>query len=483
MKLTLVSFLPLLPIGILGLTSVLVMLGIACKRHHAFSYRLTLLGLVGALVSIIGLGGFSADWLPTPVTGLLLVDRLANFYMALILLTTTACTMFAYHFFRHYSNNKEEVYLLLLIAAAGGLVLACSQHMAALFIGLELLSVPIYGLVAYTHERSRSLEAGIKYLVLSAAASAFMLFGMALVYAQTGSLSFDSLSMNPIIPLANPYMADIGVTMITLAFCFKLSLVPFHLWTPDVYQGAPAPIAAFLATVSKVAVIAVLVRFLVMLPEEFMSFLQPVFAIMAVVSIVVGNLLALRQINLKRMLAYSSIAHMGYLLIALIAGGTVAVETVNIYLLTYVATGVGAFGVISVVSRVSDEEDEDDEYHYQGLFWRNPHLGGVMTLMMLSLAGIPLTAGFIGKFYLFMTGVNTSSWVLLAALVVGSGLGLYYYLRVMVGLYLRVPTEQLANFTHIRQKGSFVLVILVAFFVLWLGVYPQPMLEFIHGLR
>ena len=164
---------PLQHFCIVGLTSVLVMLAKSIKRHHAACYWLTLVGLIAAIASIIAIGGFSSDWKPTAVTELLLVDRLANFYMVLILLSSLACTIFTFHFLRYYTNNKEEVYLLLLIAAAGGLVLATSQHMTTFFIGLELLSVPIYGMVAYTHERSLSLEAGIKYLILSAAASAF----------------------------------------------------------------------------------------------------------------------------------------------------------------------------------------------------------------------------------------------------------------------------------------------------------------------
>lgn len=479
MNLTLATFLPILPLCILALITVLVMLAISWKRHHALCYGLTLLGLAAAMASIIGLDGFSSAWEPTPVTDLLLVDRLANFHMLLILLCTAACTVFSYHFLRAYTNNKEEVYLLLLIATSGGLVLAMSQHMAAFFIGLELLSVPLYGLVAYTHERRLSLEAGIKYLILSAAASAFMLFGMALIYAQTGTLSFAGLGQTAII---NPTMLGVGVAMVILALCFKLSLAPFHLWTPDVYQGAPAPIAAFLATVGKVAIVAVLIRFLLVIPTQSALFLQPALAVIAVLSILVGNLLALRQINLKRMLAYSSIAHMGYLLIAVVADDSVAVETVNIYLLTYAATSLGAFGAISVVSRVGDEEDQENENHYHGLFWRNPYLGGAMTLMILSLAGIPLTAGFIGKLYLFMTGVDAASWTLLAALIIGSGLGLFYYLRVMVGLYLHAPAERQAGFGPIRQKGAFILVIAIALAVLWMGVYPQPMLEFIHSL-
>lgn len=478
MNLTLATFLPLLPVIVLSLTTVLVMLGIAIKRHHNASYGLTVIGLLVSLVSICVIDGFAPGRSATPVTDLLLMDGFAYFYMALIIFSGLVCAVFARNFLQTYGNNKEEIYMLLLIAVVGGLILVSSSHMASFFIGLELLSVPVYGMVAYTHERSRSLEAGIKYLVLSAAASAFMLFGMALIYAQTGTLSFAELSHK--LPGSSAYLAGFGVAMIAIALCFKLSLVPFHLWTPDVYQGAPAPVGALLATVSKVAVIAVLIRFLLQVPVELTFFLQPIFVVIAIVSIAVGNLLALTQNNLKRMLAYSSVAHMGYLLIAIIAGGSVAVETINVYLLTYVVTSLGAFGVISVLSAAGDTEDKEDISHYRGLFWRNPYLAGAMTVMMLSLAGIPLTAGFIGKFYIFMTGVGTNSWVLLAALIIGSGLGLYYYLRVMIALYERTPDVPTMPSP---AMGGYVLVIVLAVLVLWLGVYPQPALEFINNLH
>lgn len=479
MNLTFATFLPLLPIILLSLTAVVVMLGIAVKRHHGISCWLTLIGLAAALVSIISLDGLSADRVATPVTTLLLLDGFAYFYSALIIVAGMACAVFAYNFLQSYGNNKEEIYLLLLIALVGGLVLVSSNHMASFFIGLELLSVPVYGMVAYIHERNRSLEAGIKYLVLSAAASAFMLFGMALVYAQTGTLYFEELSTA--LPGDGMYLAGFGVAMIAIALCFKLSLAPFHLWTPDVYQGAPAPVGALLATVSKVAVIAVLVRFIVKANPELTFFLQPVLTAIALVSIVVGNLLALRQKSLKRLLAYSSIAHLGYLLIALVAGNSIAVESVNIYMLAYVITSLGVFGVISAVSHGGEQDDHDQLTQYHGLFWRNPALAVSMTLMMLSLAGIPLSVGFIGKFYIFMTAVDMESWILLGALIIGSGLGLYYYLRVMLALYLGSSADRTLGNSHVGRASGFV-VILMAILVVVFGVYPQPALELIQQL-
>lgn len=478
MNFTAATFLPLLPIVVLSFTTVILMLAIAIKRDHAISFWITVAGFLLSLLSLQFTPAF-ADSVPTPVTGLLLFDNTAYFYTLLMLFAGLVCAFFLRNFLLVYSGNREEVYLLLLIAVIGGLVLVASSHMASFFIGLELLSVPVYGMVAYTYERNRALEAGVKYLILSAAASAFMLFGMALVYAQVGTLSLVGLSKSVLV--ADSYLAGFGVAMIAIAMCFKLSLAPFHLWTPDVYQGAPAPVGALLATVSKVAVLAVLIRLLVQAPVELTHFLQPVFIVILVLSIVVGNLLALTQDNVKRMLAYSSIAHMGYLFIPLAAGVTVDVQTVNVYLLAYVVTTLGAFGAISAMSRAADAGDGEDIANFRGLFWRNPYLGAAMVFVMLSLAGIPLTTGFIGKFYVFMTAVNTSSWVLLAALIVGSGVGLYYYLRLMISLFSREPNSN-ADQVAI-SRSSVLLIVLMAELIVWLGVYPQPALEFISALK
>jgi NADH-quinone oxidoreductase subunit N len=479
MNFTIETFLPLLPIILLSITAVVVMLAVSIKRNHAVSYWITIAGQLAALISIFGLNGFAPDRVATPVTDLVLLDGFAYFYSALVILSSLVCTVFLRNFLESYGNNKEEVYMLLLISAVGGLVLVSSSHMAGFFIGLELLSVPLYGMVAYTHERSRSLEAGVKYLILSAAASAFLLFGMALVYAQTGTMLFADIGER--FAEHGGYLAGFGIAMIVIAMCFKLSLAPFHLWTPDVYQGAPAPIGALLATASKLAIIAILIRLMGHLPIELSSVLQPVLAVIAIVSIAVGNFLALTQSNLKRLLAYSSIAHMGYLLIALIAGNSVDTVSANVYLLTYVVTSLAAFGVISALSHGGNMLDAEEINHYRGLFWRHPVLAVSMTLIMLSLAGIPLTAGFIGKFYLFMTGVTTGSWILLAALIVGSGLGLYYYLRVMVALYDRNKNTEKDNLPV--GRASVAIVIVLVALVLWLGVYPQPALEFINTLH
>lgn len=483
MELTTQHFIALLPLLVTCTTIVVVMLAIAWKRNHAMAFILSVVGLNLALLSIIPALGVT----PIEVTPLMRVDKFACYYMALVLAATLACTTLTHAYLggesgkQGYPGNREELYLLMLLSAAGGLVLVSAQHLAGLFIGLELLSVPTYGMIAYAFFNKRSLEAGIKYMVLSAAGSAFLLFGMALLYAESGSLSFAGIGTQLAANGLPNLIAQIGIGMMLIGLAFKLSLVPFHLWTPDVYEGAPAPVAAFLATASKVAVFAVLLRLYQISPVTSGGWLNDLLSVLAIASILFGNLLALLQSNLKRLLGYSSIAHFGYLLIALIASKGLAVEAIGVYLATYLLTSLGAFGVITLMSTPYSGRDADALYEYRGLFWRRPYLTAVLTVMMLSLAGIPLTAGFIGKFYVVAAGVESQQWLLLGSLILGSAIGVFYYLRVMVTLFLAEPNLKRhdAPFNWGQRTGG-VMLLFVALLVFVLGVYPQPLLELVQ---
>jgi NADH-quinone oxidoreductase subunit N len=469
------QLLALLPLIVLALTAIVVMLFIAWRRHHWWTGTLTVLGLNATLAAVL----FAAFGLPAvPLTPLLVVDGFSCFYMGLLLITALACSTLMNAYMEGFKDNREEIYLLLIIATLGALVLVCSRHLAGLFIGLELLSVPVYGMVAYTFRNKRALEAGIKYMVLSAAASAMLLFGMALIYAVSGSLSFAGISVAYANGFNDPLLMT-GTALLLVGLAFKLSIAPFHLWTPDVYEGAPAPVAAFLATASKTAVFAALMRFFYESGALQSDVLRTIIAILAAVSIIVGNLLAVQQTSVKRLLAYSSIAHFGYLLVPVVGG--VAVEAVTVYLVTYVVTSLGAFGVVTLMSSPYKGQDADQLFNYRGLFWRRPYLTAVMTGMMLSLAGIPVTAGFIGKFYVVAAGVSAELWVLLGLVVAGSAVGLYYYLRVMVTMFLPEPGMQRFDAPKdwgSRAGGVMVLGLTVLMFVL--GMYPQPILDLIQ---
>lgn len=473
------QWIALLPILITAATSVAVMMAIAIKRNHWWNATLCVAGLNLALMSVV----VATYVTPQTVTPLLIIDGYALFYMALILVLTLATATLSHAYLEGHRGHKEEHYVLLCIAALGGLVLTGSTHFASFFLGLEILSVPLYGMAAYIYKDARSLEAGVKYLILSAAASAFLLFGMALVYSQTGTLAFVEMGERLALSdgFSNPYLL-IGGAMILVGVGFKLSLVPFHLWTPDVYEGAPAPVGAFLATVSKTAVFVVLLRYFVEAKADQFTELVDALSAIALVSILVGNVLALMQTNIKRLLAYSSIAHLGYLLVALIASGEFAVEAVGVYLITYSVTTLGAFGVVGLMSSPRGERDADNLYDYRGLFWRRPFLVAIMTAMMLSLAGIPVTAGFIGKFYVIAAGIDAKLWWLLAAVVLGSAIGLYYYLRVIVTMFMQDPEKRRfdAQFDWAQQVGG-VMVLGLTLLMFVLGIYPGPIIELIRS--
>ena len=479
MTITPQQLIALLPLLIVGLTVVVVMLSIAWRRNHFVNATLAVIGLNLALLSLY----FVCQTDPMDVTPLLRVDHYSALYTGLVLLASLATCTFAYPWLATYPDNREEFYLLVLIAAMGGLLLASANHLASLFIGIELISLPLFGLVGYAFQQKRSLEAAMKYTILSAAASSFLLFGMALVYADSGNLSFASLGANLTDGVMQQPLLLAGLGLMIVGFGFKLSLVPFHLWTPDVYQGAPAPVSTFLATASKIAIFGVLMRLFLYAPMADNEGVRTVLSIIAVASMLFGNLLAISQSNIKRMLGYSSVAHLGYLLIALIAvqAHGLSLESVGVYLAGYLFSSLGAFGVVSLMSSPYRGPDADSLYSYRGLFWQRPILAAVMTVMMLSLAGIPITLGFIGKFYLLAVAVDTHQWWLAGAVVVGSAIGLYYYLRVTVSLYLTPPEkahrDAPANWAF---TAGGIVVLISAILVLLLGVYPQPLISLVH---
>lgn len=473
------NLIALLPLLIVGLTVVVVMLSIAWRRDHFVNATLTVIGLNLALLSIY----FVAKVGPQDVTPLLRIDGYSLFYIGLVLLASLATSTFAYPWLEGYPDNREEFYLLVLIAAMGGILLACANHLASMFLGIELISLPLFGLIGYAYRQKRSLEASIKYMLLSAAASSFLLFGMALLYAQSGDLSFMALGKNLSDAVMHEPLLLAGLGMMIVGLGFKLSLVPFHLWTPDVYQGAPAPVSTFLATASKIAIFAVVMRLFLYAPVANSEAIRVVLGIIAFCSILVGNLMAVSQSNIKRLLGYSSIAHLGYLLVALIAVQThqLSMETVGVYLAGYLFSSLGAFGVVSLMSSPYSGPDAESLFSYRGLFWHKPILSAVMTVMMLSLAGIPMTLGFIGKFYVIATGVTAHLWWLTGAVVVGSAIGLYYYLRVTVSLFLNAPATLVRDTpNNWAFTAGGVVVLISAILVLILGIYPQPLISLVQ---
>jgi NADH-quinone oxidoreductase subunit N len=468
----------LLPLIIIAASAVVILLVLAFYRDHRLTAALTVTGLALALASLSAV----SSPVSRAITPLLIMDGYAVFFMGMIIAAGIVAALLAYGYLEKRAGHHNEFYVLLLLATLGAAVLVTAGHFASFFLGLETLSVSLYALIAYERESERGVEAGVKYLILAAASSAVLLFGMALVYAELGTMEF-SLIASPAASADIHHVALLaGTGMIVVGFGFKLALVPFHLWTPDVYEGAPAPLTAYVATVSKGAVFGLLLRYFTRVNIQADGTLFLIFAIIAIASMFAGNLLALLQNNIKRLLAYSSISHLGYLLVAFLASNSMRITAVTFSLAAYFVTTLGAFGVVSVMS--GRERDADSMDDYRGLSTRRPWLAGIFTAMLLSLAGIPLTAGFIGKFYVVSAGIGSALWLLVIILVVNSAIGLFYYLRIVVAMYQSPDEEKRAGKApdaapSLSLTDRVVLAVLMVLLV-WLGVYPAPLIRMIQ---
>ncbi len=499
------DLLAVLPLILIAATSIAVMLAIAFYRKHWIAAFITLAGLAVSFASI-----FVADpYTPRNVTGLLVIDGYALFFIGLIFAGTFTVALLAYGYLEQKENagmEREEFYLLLLLAASGGGVLAASSHFASFFLGLETLSVSLYALISYTRDSEKAVEAGVKYLILAAVSSAFLLFGMALIYARLGTMEFSAIAaMAPgAYAMKDPVFLG-ALALIAAGIGFKLAVAPFHMWTPDVYEGAPAPVAAFVATVSKGAVFALFLRYFASVDIHQSSSLMLAVAVISIGSMFIGNLLALLQDNVKRILAYSSIAHLGYLLVAFLAAGALRATAVAYYLVSYFITMLGAFGVVTVLSgkrRAGGQGEFEDLQDYRGLAASRPVIAAVFTAMLFSLAGMPLTAGFIGKFYVMAAGAGSALWALIIALAVNSAIGLFYYVRVIVAMYSKeeagfsgggkvegipVPAAAAAVISGAAiPLGDGLVLAGLTLALVWFGVYPPTLLHIIqkalHGL-
>ncbi len=474
----------LMQIIMLTISTVVVMMTTAFKRDHGLISGLTVFGLFASLLTFV----FIQPVLPLEATQLLIIDEYSLFFSNLIIVGAIGVALLAYPYFQNHNVQNEEFYILLMTATLGAVVLACSNHFVSFLLGMEMMGVSLYAMIAYPVHAAKSakfpLEAGVKYLILSALTSGITLFGIALVYAYIGTMGFDEIpaALEAAGELGPVFL--IGVLMIVAGAAFKLSLVPFHIWTPDVYEGAPVPVTAFLATVSKAAMLAVTLRLLLVSNAIELNVVTTVLTVMAAASIIFGNLLALLQENVKRLFAYSSIAHLGYLLVIIIAAakipGTLSVEGVSFYMLAYFVMSLSGFAVISALS--NSEKEYDQLADFRGLFWRNSWVSAVLITVLLSLAGIPLTAGFIGKFYIFTTGVESELWFLLTMLIIGSAIGLYYYLRL---IYIMLqPAEDDTNDPAAVSLPLGVHAVMAAMTaaIIYLGVYPAPMIDTLQSL-
>ncbi len=468
----------LLPETVLSVWAMLVLLvDVFQKGDRSEPSRPVIAGLT--FVGIV-LAGVANGWLGTiqeaGTQGMMALDGFRVFTNYLFLLAAGLFVLISGRYLEQERMKYGELYVLVLLATVGMMVFAGSRDLMVIFIGLELMSVAVYVLTGANRRDRRAAEAALKYFLLGAFSSAFFLFGIALVYGSAGStnlatianaVGIDGLGADPLLL--------VGMALLAVGFAFKVGAVPFHMWTPDAYDGAPAPVTGFMAAAVKAAAFASFMRvFLTAFPSLHDTWGQ-VIAGLAVVTMVVANLVATTQGNVKRMLAYSSIAHAGYLLVALAAASTTGAASFLFYLVAYTLMTVGAFAVVLVVGRQGEGRVDID--WYAGLGWAKPLLGVAMTVFLLSLAGFPFTGGFIGKFYILRAAVEKGMVSLAVVLVLASLVSYYYYLRVAWYMWFRPAPEGEAHQGITLSRGVQVAIVAAVVGTLWLGIFPGQFLE------
>ena len=428
--------------------------------------------IVGAGIALwVSIQMHQAGTVGTQFNEMFKVDSFSLFFNIIFLVSTILVVLISMSYLDRSDRKQGPYYLLILLATLGMMLMAAGNELIIVFLGLELMSLALYVLAGYFRERPASSEAGMKYLLLGAFASAFFLYGIALIYGGTGTTSVPAIAAAITADDKSPLLLA-GMFLLVVGFGFKVAIVPFHQWAPDVYEGAPTTIAAFISAGPKAAGFAAFLRiFLEALPNLQVEW-SGVLILLAMLTMTVGNVIAIAQTNIKRMLAYSSIAHAGYVLIGLAAANDDGISSAMFYLLIYCVMNIGAFGAI-ILAKTKDGESLMIS-DYAGLGTRKPLLAMFMSVMLLSLAGFPPTAGFVGKFYIFKAAVSAGHIWLVSIGAINTAISAFYYLRVVVTMYMREPEEEL-EFTPYASILVIGLVI-AAVGVLLIGILPSLML-------
>jgi len=423
-------------------------------------------------VALLLLAGWAVVWLPpervVAFGGSFVVDDFARFLKILALIGSAAAILMSFDYQRAEKQQKFEYPVLIVISTLGMLMLISAADLLALYLGLELMSLSLYVLAAFNRDSVRSTEAGLKYFVLGALSSGMLLYGVSLIYGFTGTINFAGIAK----AVGEGGLGLVfGLVFLFAGFCFKVSAVPFHMWTPDVYEGAPTPITAFFAAAPKVAAMAMFVRAPVTAFHDITFQWQQILVFISIASMVLGAFAAIGQRNIKRLMAYSSIGHMGFALVGLAAGTAQGVQGVLVYMAIYLAMTLGTFAVILSMRRDGRMVEEIGDL--AGLARTSPGMAFFLAMLLFSLAGIPPLAGFFAKFYVFLAAIQAGLYVLAVIGVLASVVGAYYYLAIIKLIYFDEPA---AGFAPMPYELKAVLGITGLFNILWI-VYPGPLLD------
>jgi NADH-quinone oxidoreductase subunit N len=437
------------------------------------------------LTAWLALGGFVAagaaslaimDQRGSGFSGMVALDPYAQVLGLVAIIAGGFTVLTSFNYIRDRGFGRSEYYTLLLFSTSGMVMMAAANNLIVVFVALELLSIPLYVLAGFARPNLESEEAAIKYFLLGAFASGFLLFGVALMYGALGTTDLTKIAA--LIPQvgATPLLL-LGAGFVLIGLGFKVAAVPFHMWTPDVYEGAPTPITGFMSVGAKAAGFAALLRVFTYSLGGIQSQWVTVVAILSALTMILGNIVAVSQTNLKRMLAYSSIAHAGYILMGVASGNQTGVAGALFYLVAYTFTNIGAFAVLTSMAKQSGEDQTFPAY--RGLYKRNPGLALMMMIFMLSLTGIPLTAGFIGKYYLFLSAIESQLYWLAIIGVLTSVVSAYFYLRVIVDMFMR-DGEPEREVSPVSYRPLNFAVNASALIVIVLGVIPMSVLSLVQ---
>jgi NADH-quinone oxidoreductase subunit N len=466
---------PVMPeIILVGVALVLLVVDAITKRiNHRLNAAITILTFAGALYAAWNLWDRSGP--AVALEGMISVDRFAVFFRFVIVLSAAVAVRLAEVYFRaNPEDYRPEFYPLMLLAVSGMTLLASAANLLIVFLALETLSLALYVLTGFS-PRLGAQEGSMKYFLLGAFSSAFLLYGIALTYGATGTIGITDIAQKLSGVTHTPALALLAMGMLTVALGFKVAAVPFHAWTPDVYQGAPTPVTAFMSAGTKVAGFAAILRVFMVALYPLQWDWVPFMWTIAAATMVVGSVIAIAQSDVKRMLAYSSIAHAGFILVGVTASNQAGVTGAMFYLVAYAAMILGAFGVVMLIAGRGDERTSISAF--AGLAQRSPGLAALMTLFLLSLAGIPPTAGFIAKVSVFNAVIQAGHWPLALIAVLSSVIAAFFYIRVIVQMYMEEPED--SSTIPVTLGGGLALGP-VAVVTLLLGVFPSVLFSILE---
>ncbi len=438
-------------------------------KHDHLGY----ISLLGILVAFY----FTYPLMETPqhaFNNMIAADGFGVFFKVIFLIIALLTVLISIGYVQRMDIGFGEYYALILFATVGMMLMAAGTSLITIFLGLETMSISIYVLAGIIRGDKKSIESALKYFLLGAFATGFLLYGMALIYGSTGSIILEEIAayIKSKPEFIRSPMIIIGIALLTIGFGFKVATVPFHMWTPDVYEGAPTSITAFMATGVKAAGFAGFVRVFFSALGPFQPDWIAIMWVLAVATMTVGNVVAIVQTNIKRMLAYSSIAHAGYILVAFVAGNDLGTASILFYLLVYAFMNIGAFTVVILLGKRGEENVLISDY--AGIGFQYPLLGVSMTIFMLSMAGIPPLGGFMGKFYVFSAAIKAEYYWLAIIGVLNSAVSVYYYLRVTVLMYFREPEREITGLTF--SPASVFAVTISVWGILYMGIFPSSIL-------